>query len=248
MQAVHRKYVELMPWYVTGTLSADDRREIEAHLKTCLSCRAALREEQRVHQLVAAEDGFRMSPERGISGLLSRIDGDARPARFAFGSVPRLAYGLGLAAVLAVGGLIGSQLLSPPDGGDDPFTTLSDAPAGAGDRIDIVFADELDRAAIERMIRELGGRLVAGPSALGRYTVALAPGEAGELDALIERLAADRRVRFVGRNFIDDDDAGGAAGAGGARGAAGAGGVGGADDSGGSGGSVGADGPDAAGR
>ncbi|MCG8458320.1 MAG: zf-HC2 domain-containing protein [Holophagales bacterium] len=34
--------LELLPWFANGTLDADDRQRVEAHLATCESCRATL--------------------------------------------------------------------------------------------------------------------------------------------------------------------------------------------------------------
>jgi len=35
---------ELLPWYVAGTLSAAERKKVEAHLKVCSICEKSLKE------------------------------------------------------------------------------------------------------------------------------------------------------------------------------------------------------------
>lgn len=42
----------LLPWYVTGTLDAEDHATVETHLATCSSCRLALEEEYALRDAV----------------------------------------------------------------------------------------------------------------------------------------------------------------------------------------------------
>jgi len=233
MSSVHEQTLKLMPWYLNGTLAADDRAALEQHLGECLSCRAALRQEQQLASLVASQDASRTSPKQGISSLLTRIDGGSvrrRPA------VPWPAYATALAtalAAIAIGGIWLAPARSPPGSDPSPYTTLTnsagtadtaDTPASAGagngttdtesaagtagDRIDIVFNRDLDERAIEELIRGFGGRLVSGPSDVGRYTVAVPGRTPAEVTGLLERLAANRDVSFAGRNYIEPPDPG----------------------------------------
>jgi anti-sigma factor RsiW len=201
MDVVHKEIVELIPWYVNGTLPPDERTDVEKHLNECLPCRAALREAQRIRSLVDGHDDVPIGMEHGFSDLLRRIDG-RRSRRWAFRSGPRLAYGAAAACAAIAGWLLLNGLRAPEATDRAPFTTLTDGANFPDMRIDIVFSDATTEADIRGIIDSVGGRLVSGPSELGRYTVAVEAESPDELSGLIERLSADPRVRFAGQNYI----------------------------------------------
>lgn len=211
MNLAHRKFAELLPWYVTGKLPEHERAEIEQHLKECLPCRAALREEQRIHGLIQTEDDIPLSAEHGMSNLMRRIDGRNAKAS-SWRSPPRFAYAAAVVAVAIAGTWLLTRPFLPGAGETDaPFTTLTDSEISGGNRIDIVFIDSLAESEIRQILDAADARPVAGPSELGRYTVAVEAASDDELSRIIERLAADPRVRFVGPNYIpssttDPDD------------------------------------------
>jgi hypothetical protein len=68
-----------------------------------------------------------------------------------------------------------------------------------------VFAEDTTAAEIQRLLDDIGGEIVAGPSKLGRYSVRVADnGEKGSrLAQLLAALAADARVRFAGRSLTE---------------------------------------------
>ena len=70
-------------------------------------------------------------------------------------------------------------------------------------RIDIVFATTPGAAELEAFGREIGATLAAGPSEIGRYSFALDASAAGGIDALLETLRRDPRIRFAGRSYAD---------------------------------------------
>jgi hypothetical protein len=202
MTSIHDKTLNLLPWYVNDTLPEAERRTLETHLGECLPCRAALKEEQRLGGLVRSHDDTPLSPERGTADLHAEIDGSVRtpsPMRLR----PRLTYGLGLAAAAVAIGVLSPWLLVPDEATTaDDFSTLTDAAAATGERLDIVFTTDTDVGDIAEVLRSIGGRLVDGPSELGRYTVSIAARGPDELDALIESLETEPAIQFVGRSYI----------------------------------------------
>lgn len=203
MTRAHRQTIESLPWYVNGTLEADERARVERHLGECLTCRAALREEQRTQVLVREQQDVPLSAEHGLSDLLSRIDSGKKQARPTLvRPVPVYALTIG-AFVIVIGSLfLLSTRILEPDQSSAAFSTLSDTADIGQPQIDIVFADSVDDEEIAEIVDSFGGRLIGGPTALGRYTVALPPEEGSPEEAVIERLAGDERIRFVGRSFI----------------------------------------------
>jgi anti-sigma factor RsiW len=202
MYSLHQRTTELLPWYLSGTLPADERAAVEDHLGSCIGCRAALRDEQLLQQRLVAHGESPASAKHGITSLLTRIDGSAAPARPALRR-QRFAYGLLLAVlVISAGWLVPG--LYPPGGNGAPaqFATLSDAVAVPGNRIDILFADGVAAGRIEALIEGFGGRRLDGPSELGRYTVVVPNLAPSELDELLAELAVNPEIAFAGRNFI----------------------------------------------
>ena len=80
----HREIIDLLPWYVNGTLLPDEREKVAAHLAGCPDC---LAESQMLNVLRSAveESNARLPfPADGqLDALLSRIEkeGTARPHR-----------------------------------------------------------------------------------------------------------------------------------------------------------------------
>jgi hypothetical protein len=79
------------------------------------------------------------------------------------------------------------------------FRTLSAAEAGsATPALRIVFAPDCSEAEMRRLLLEVRAEIVAGPSPLGAYTLALRPLPVGESpEAVVELLRARPAVRFV---------------------------------------------------
>jgi hypothetical protein len=178
--------LEAIPWYPDG-LTAAQRGALEAHAAECADCRRELafvqgaRGEEplvmpqaervwaRVLERIAAEDERRpvsqAAPPLRAGGALR---GWGRPLRLAASLV--LAVGLGSLATLA-----GLRLA----GGEEPvYRTATALPevSAAGPALDVVFRKDASAGEIETKLRAIGGSVVAGPSALGVYRIALRPG------------------------------------------------------------------------
>jgi hypothetical protein len=204
----HRKFLDLIPWYVNGTLSDAERVPLERHLGSCLPCHSALKEEERVRRLLRAQPDLPLGSAHAMAGLLERIErrGPRRGARLG-----RRALFLGYGAAAVLGGALVWLAFIPtpgPTGGPEAFTTLSASGASKGDRIDVVFAEPIGEAGLEGFVAELGGALVGGPSEIGRYTIALPESRAADLDVLLAELRDDPRIRFAGRSFVGETEVG----------------------------------------
>ena len=200
LDAMHKKTIELLPWYVNGTLSADEHAEVESHLGACIPCRAALEEERRLRGLIRSQEDIPLSAEHGISDLMRQIDGGSVAMRRQ-PMQPRFVTAIAAACIAVVVAVV---LLRVPgvEQISGEFTTLTNSPATTTNHIDIVLSDGVDESQILSVIEEFGGTVVEGPSELGRFTVAVRVGEAVTTQDVIDSLAQDPRVRFVGRNFI----------------------------------------------
>ena len=181
--------LEAIPWYPDG-LGDEQRGLVEAHVAACEDCRRELWmiQGEPVHDLPEAPDA-----ERVWASVLERVaaEGAATPLHLPVPTPLRagsrgwvraasrpfpLAASIALAVAFgALGTVAGSQL-----GGEEPpvFVTASAPPAvsAAGPALDVVFRKSASAEEIERALRDVGGTVVAGPSGLGVYRVALRPG------------------------------------------------------------------------
>jgi hypothetical protein len=175
----HRRCNELLPWYVNGTLAADQVQEIEEHLGECEACR---RELERCRALAALyEDVEDLAPAAHparIARLWARAEETPpRPSRS-----PWRWIALGQAAAIVV--LLALALRELPEepvaGPAEPapvFRTLGDAelevPRLTAPTFRVVFAPDTPEETMRRILRSLEAEIVAGPSPLGVYTVSV---------------------------------------------------------------------------
>jgi hypothetical protein len=190
--------LEWIAWYPDGGLSDAQRGAVEAHAAVCSACRDEIavlagraeapvappdpeRLFARVLSLVeadglAAPAGAELlaAPERGVA-----VRGQRAPAR-ASGRAA-VAGGARLAASLALvllTGALGGWLVGRGRVDALPVYVPASAPPAASERVllDVVFRGDASAERIQTALRGLGAEVVGGPSPLGRYRIALAPG------------------------------------------------------------------------
>lgn len=209
----HENIQELLPWYVNGTLPDAERGRVNAHVDSCLLCRRIVQRDRQLFAHLSAEPVENSTIDASFRKLMRRIDREA-PTRL---NLPRLElpdrastrHAWAYAALMFIG-IVVAAWLATPRGADQSaeFTTVTDRQTPSPAQLDVVFAPDLASDEPAQIIASLGARIVAGPSAMGRYTIELAseaPTES-ELASALERLRADRRVQFAGRNFIAPAD------------------------------------------
>jgi hypothetical protein len=201
----HDRAFELLPWLANGTLSGGERDAVEQHARSCIACRRELKEQQALYAAARARRTADVSAEAGFERLTRELDAApaARPpwrARYASAAPFAVAAAAGL-AVLAV--LLWFTPVPPL--GDSGYSTLATSSAGDAALLDIVFSDDATAAEMQELLDGIGGEIVAGPSAVGRYSVRVAGVRADteQLDALQRRLLADPRIRFAGRTLSE---------------------------------------------
>ncbi|HNW77932.1 MAG TPA: zf-HC2 domain-containing protein [Candidatus Competibacteraceae bacterium] len=211
----HTTIVALLPWYVNDTLSPVERAAVDQHLGECPACRDEL-----AHCRTLADAVQDPAPTwQPAPGAFERLMADIehleavpapRPApkphrampfwhriRDWLGATPSpvrwtLALeGMAVAALLLIVILPGARLTAD-------YETLSSGsaqPATAGPRLRIVFVERATARDMQRLLLAIEGSIVAGPGALGVYTVAL-PAGARASDAL-GSLRNDPAVRLA---------------------------------------------------
>jgi anti-sigma factor RsiW len=209
----------MLPWYENGTLDDRERASVEAHLMTCAACQAEL---ARCHDLAtavrAAADGWEPSAEH-FARVLARLDATAASARPRRGwwdtmcaqyeryramlhrTPPLIRWTLVTqsALTLVLAGILVWQAPRAPEHFYRTLSSSSDQAAQQRAQIHVVFADDITEKELRALLTEVRGTIVAGPSPLGVYTVAVAlSGDAHALaDLALATLRAHPKVRLA---------------------------------------------------
>lgn len=190
----HDRAFELLPWLANGTLEAEEHDRVESHVRSCLTCRAELKEQRTLHALVREHPTIHLSAEQSF----------AQWDRPRFRRAPSIAAAAAV-AVAAIGAGIWFGGLSDFETAPD-YRSLSIDTGRDGIHLDIVFADGTTEEQMRGLLEELEGTIVSGPSTLGRYTVRLERSglDDSEVDDVVRSLLVDERVRFAGQSFMND--------------------------------------------
>ena len=198
----HERAFDSLPWLVNGTLGAAERDAVEQHVRSCIVCRRELKEQRLLRGAVADQPTVHVSAHAGLAELDRRLD--ATPVR-SWGGWYAAVRPFALATAAGIALLAFLLWLTPlPEIGADGYETLATEPGGSAQLIDVVFAQQTTAAEMAALLDEIDGEIVAGPSAVGRYSVRIA-GRANDAQMLriVDRLAADSRVRFAGRSLAE---------------------------------------------
>lgn len=182
--AEHAELTELLPWYVTDRLDADERTRVEAHLTRCRSCRAEVAFQQRLGTEVAS---LPIEVEHGWAQLRRQIESEAeRPWRrllrgFA-GRASWLVAGGALTAAVTMFAVLPSLPSATPTAEYSALGAAEPQPVG---EIVVVFRDDASERQVRDVLRANGMRVVDGPTSTDAYVLDALP---GRRDAALESL------------------------------------------------------------
>jgi len=211
----HAQVWELLPWYINGSLSAEENRQIAEHATVCLICRkelglqSALRDSVKNYELdelmVAA------SFDRLSAKLHGQDAGMQNSQSVPGNSVGRFAVALKvwlqqrfkagyLAAALPVLALVAilPRFTTEPLPDNNTFKTLSNGltEAPAAD-LRLIFADGVPESERDAILDSAGLNLVSGPDERGLYFVDAANVSANALEATLEQLQSNEKILFA---------------------------------------------------
>ena len=188
----------LLPWYANGTLTDEERVQVEAHLARCEQCREELRFLTALRQTVKQVADVPASPELGLKRLMREIDAGTPTSRPATRHMAWWQPSLAAAAVVIV--IQGVLLLNLWQGGDDAGMRLAGEARPAAVVLQIRFDAAAREEEIRALLRSLDARFVDGPSAVGLYRIELSGITPGDNEALARVLSALREQQAIVRH------------------------------------------------
>ena len=216
----HQKVWEILPWYINGTLDSHEHGLVARHILSCQSCADEVARCRSIATAVrsAKEGAWSPSPDH-FARLMERIDRASTPAaperwrirvrewlekiRCHFQETPSLFRWALAAQTAAIVLLTAATLWQASIAPSSLYRTLSDAGSGpeAGRlHFQLVFADDITEREIRTLLNSIGATIVAGPTPMAVYTVALAGDDRGEparTRATLEVLRAHPKVRLA---------------------------------------------------
>jgi hypothetical protein len=171
--AMNQRFEELLPWYVNGSLEADDRAFVEAYLEENPEARGEL-DWHRSLQRRVQENAPAVPATIGLAKAMRLIQGDRptiseRIGAF-FGNLGlRPAYAMAALAVVAVQGGVILNMLGDANDNADEIRALRAVRVEEGPMLKISFAPDAKESDIRMLLAEVQGELAGGPGQLGDY-------------------------------------------------------------------------------
>jgi anti-sigma factor RsiW len=194
---VHRSAVELLPWHVNGTLAADERAQLEAHLAQCLRCQRELEALRELREAIIAAEAVRSAADYGLARTLARIEqlespppSRLRRVRGAWrraGPWLRRLVAAQVALMLVVGVVLIAWQRAPTS-----YRTLgtASAPAPATGRLSLLVAAGASESELATALQRAGARVVAQQA--DRYVVEVPAARVGDALQVLRSSAAVR--------------------------------------------------------
>jgi hypothetical protein len=189
--------LELLPWYVNGSLSAAQAQQIFKHLEKCAQCSAEHQFLGNLRQHVRGQDMPAPAPAWG--GLEPRLHKQSNAANrdWKWSMIPAVAA----VAVVAVFVVRSPQ---PSDQGVAYRLLTSDAVAQSEERrvahpeniLRLLLSSGHDKLAASQLFSSIDVEVVSGPSPRGVYTVAVRR-EVADREAFIQTLRNNNQIDFA---------------------------------------------------
>lgn len=183
--AAELRLLELLPWYVNGTLQGAEHDEVRRALRSSLTLRREHDRLVRLQRLMQQDDAEHAATGRAFERLMVRIQ-RKRPWQRA------AAWRVAAAMLAAVGVALWWQ--AGPSSAPQRFETLT-APGQEAGGLRIVFAPDVPPKARAELLAAHGLEIGTPQSPAGVYTLAIPEG--ADARAIADALRADPRVAFV---------------------------------------------------
>lgn len=195
---------ELLPWYVTGRISREEARGVEAALNTMPDLAQKLAQVQREREAVArGSEAVEPPPPENLQKLLQQVETtrQLRAPRIEESSAGtdwiaalfgrRLVWQLAFATACVGLVVMGTQLYRP-DAGTDFGVATGMSGLEAGSRLVVTFQPTATSADIGALLTALDAVIVDGPKPGNAFVVQLPTADPDEISAVMADLLAKK--------------------------------------------------------
>jgi len=194
---------ELLPWYVTGRVSREEARGIEAALKTMPDLADKLAQVQREREAVSrAAEAVEPAPPETLQRLLQQVEttrqwrvprienqgeaGGWLQGAFGRNVVWQAAFAAACIAIVA----LGIRLYNPTAPGE--YGVAGNINQAQGATLLVTFQPAAAAGDIAALLTGLGATIVDGPKPGGTYVVQVPAGQASDIDAATTALMSHK--------------------------------------------------------
>ncbi|MGR6466461.1 anti-sigma factor family protein [Rhizobium sp. PAMB 3182] len=191
----HDGIMELIPWYVNGSLPKDEMDAVRRHALTCRDCAEEIARQRKLAGHVAATETFEAPVSRSWETLRERISSERRAAKPAFSLRTWLRQhqgGMMLSGIGAAACVMVAVMTLPTDG---DFQTLTASNTAAHDVIKFQTTPGVSTDELQTILGKYGLALDGGPSKAGVYTTKAKSG--ADLAALSKALMSTPEIIFA---------------------------------------------------
>lgn len=197
---LEQRALELLPWYVNGTLEGDERELVGRQVLASLTCRKELERLRRLHGLMQRDDAEAVATDREFERLMSRIRASEAPpgpaGAVARRGLPWMPLALAASVAAAVSAMLWWETLTPSAPSHTYETMTNPAPDGAAAvRLRVLFAPGVTGEEQRELLDSHGLAALSPPAEDGIVTLAFP--ENADRAAIVAALRQDPRIRFV---------------------------------------------------
>lgn len=190
--AAHKVADVLLPWFVNGTLAADEFAFVEKHLRDCALCRHEVAWLRDLH--AACVTAAETSPDAAAGARRLRHHLEARPKLSRWTrSEWRWAFAGAFAAFVALGT---AWFAGSDDGALYRTLGVREAATRPSGTVVVVFDPATSELDLRRIVRAAGARIVDGPTQSNAYVLDVPPPRAQHV---LQTLRAERAVVLAER-------------------------------------------------
>lgn len=196
---LERKALELLPWYVNGTLAGEERELVNRQVSSNITCRKELDRLRRLQELMRRDDAEAVATGRAFERLMERINSSdaTRRSQARTAGQKRAWAPLALAASMAMSVAVLLWWWAAPPAAPGIYKTLtSPQPTDPGSTVlRIVFAPGVGETERIALLADHRLRIIGQPADDGVVTLAFAEG--ADQAAIVAALKQDPRILLV---------------------------------------------------